>query len=422
MADVLGSRGAAWLDEQATELTRAPKTHPGIAGASRALPDRQHVTEVRLVRGDSVVMRPIPWLWNGYLAGGKLSMLAGRAGAGKTTLALALAATVTTGGGWPDGTRAKRGNIVIWSGEDDPADTLAPRLAHAGADMTRVYFVGDSVRLGKDKYFDPATDMDALSRALAEAGGCTLLVIDPLVSAVAGDSHKNAEVRRSLAPLLELAERVGCAVLGIHHLAKGSEGRDPTERMVGSMAFGAVARTVLLAAKSMDEGGTVKRLMVRSKNNLGDDTGGFEYYIEQGEVQGSPGVFASRVMWGKAIEGEARELLAAAEALVDGGDASNDAEAFLREALRDGPVATKVLKADANGAGIAWRTVERAKCRLGIIAEKSGMKGGWEWRMPYPYEREGHQKNANTATPPSGVLRDKVAAFGVDDEHIEVLL
>lgn len=342
----------------------------------------QYATEVRLIRGHEVEMRPIPWLWDGYIAEGRLTILAGRPGTGKTTVALALAATVTLGGRWPDGTRVEAGNVAVWSGEDDPSDTLAPRLALAGADMTRVLFVDEVIRLGERRAFDPATDMDALRRALTEAGGCRLLIVDPVVSAIAGDSHKNAEVRRSLAPLCDLANQIGCAVLGITHLSKGTEGRDPTERVVGSMAFGALARTVLMAAKSKDADGKTKRLLVRSKNNLGDDTGGFEYDIQQGEVQGALGVFSSRVMWGDPIEGDARELLAGAEATTDPDDPQGDARAFLTDLLREGPVPTKTVKADAEGAGYSWATIRRAQKALGIEAHKAGMKSGWVWQLP----------------------------------------
>lgn len=434
MTDIFGSRGALWLDEQATGLAKASTAHANGSSGS----DPVRATTVTLLRGDEVVMRPIPWLWDGYIAGGRLSILAGRPGTGKTTAALALAATVTVGGRWPDGTRATQGNIAVWSGEDDPADTLKPRLVLAGADVTRVLFVGDSVRLGERRAFDPATDMDALRQALAERGGCSLLIVDPVVSAIAGDSHKNAEVRRSLAPLCDLAAQIGCAVVGITHLSKGTEGRDPTERVVGSMAFGALARTVLMTTKRKNDAGEIERLLLRSKNNLGADDGGFRYDIEQGEVEGAPGFFASRVLWGEAVKGDARELLAEAEAVAGEDDYSNDAETFLLAMLRDTEgkpisVATKALMGDAAGAGIAWRTVERAKKRLGVVAEKTGMRGGWEWRLPMPHESQDRQKKPKTDTLGSGDLREKVAALSTPttapgdprpsgDDYVEMVL
>jgi len=384
-------------------------------------------TTVRLRRGSELVMRPVPWLWDGWLVAGGLTVLAGRQGTGKTTLTMALAATVTIGGRWPDGTRVEPGNVCIWSGEDDPNYTLGPRLALSGADMDRVLFVEDVLGAGEKRAFDPAKDMEPLRRALAGAGGCKLLIIDPIVMAVAGDSHKNAEVRRGLQPVVELAATLGCGLIGISHLTKGTEGRDPNERVTGSLAFGALARTVLMVAKSKHEDGSVKRLLVRSKNNLGEDSGGFEFDIEQGEVPSAAGVFASRVLWGGAIDGDARDLMAEAESLQDPDGAGDEAEAFLVEVLRDGPVPSKLIQADARGAGLNWRTVERKKQKMGIVAEKLGMTGGWSWRLPMPNEREDRQKSAKTHTSRSVGLPEKVAAFeefrpprGGFDEHVEV--
>lgn len=98
---------------------------------------------VELLNGASIRPEPIRWLWPGWLAAGKFHVLAGAPGTGKTSIALALAATITTGGRWPDGALAASGNVLIWSGEDDPCDTLVPRLIASAADMKRVFFVGD---------------------------------------------------------------------------------------------------------------------------------------------------------------------------------------------------------------------------------------------------------------------------------------
>ena len=211
---------------------------------------------VMLVNGADLKPEPIRWLWPEWLALGKLHILAGAAGQGKTTINLAFAATITAGGRWPDGTRCEPGNVLIWSGEDDPADTLLPRLLAMGADRSRVFFVQGSRVNGEELSFDPARDMTELMVAATRIGGIKMLMVDPVVSAVAGDSHKNTEVRRALQPLVDLAAAIDCAAVGISHFSKGSGGREPTERVVGSVAFGAVARVVLVAAKvkSDDDG------------------------------------------------------------------------------------------------------------------------------------------------------------------------
>jgi len=365
---------------------------------------------VQLLRGDEVEIRAVPWLWHEYVAAGRLTLLAGRPGTGKTTVALALAATVTQGGYWPDGTRAPVGTVAIWSGEDSASDTLAPRLLLAGADMANVVFIGDLLRTGGHRGFDPASDMDALSRTLLNLGDCRLLILDPVVSAVAGDSHKNAEVRRGLQPLVVLAEGLGCAVLGITHLSKGTQGQDPTERVTGSLAFAAVARTVLLTDKAKSDHGGTQRILVRCKNNSAADTGGFKYTIEQDEVPGHTGVTASLVLWGEAVDGEARDLLAQFEA-INSSPQQHNAEAFLREMLSDGPMAQEELKEAAKNRGIGWRSVERAKPAAGVKSRKTGMQGPWVWELVNSPASEERQVDANTANPGSGGLREPLAPF-----------
>lgn len=235
---------------------------------------------VVLTRGSDLKATAIDWLWLHWLARGKLGILAGPPGQGKTTIAIAAIATLTSGGRWPDGKRCKPGNALMWSGEDDPADTLVPRLVAAGADLTRVYFVTGSRIGGEVLPFDPARDLVQLTAQAEAIGDVHLLVVDPVVSAVAGDSHKNTEVRRALQPLVDLASYLNAAVLGISHFSKGTAGRDPTERVTGSVAFGAVARVVMVAAKVKNEDGDEdRRILARAKSNIGPDDGGFEYSL-----------------------------------------------------------------------------------------------------------------------------------------------
>lgn len=344
-------------------------TAPSAPGAGRVV----------LVCGDALTPEPVRWLWNHWLALGKLHILAGAPGQGKTTIALAMAATVTIGGRWPDGSRSDKGNILVWSGEDDPADTLLPRLLASGADRSRCHFIqgtrGDD---GSVQPFDPSRDLAALRSAIAEIGGVRLLVVDPVVSAVTGDSHKNTEVRRALQPLVDLAAACDCAVLGITHFAKGGQGVDPAQRVVGSVAFTAVARVVLVAAKVKGEDGEDKRILARSKSNIGPDDGGFEYHLEQREPL--PGIPASCIAWGKAVDGTARELLT--DPGEDGqDDGQDDAQSFLRGLLADGPKPVKEIFKDADGAGYSRDQVRRASVKLGVEKRKTGMNGGWVWAL-----------------------------------------
>lgn len=344
--------------------------------------------EAILLRGDTVQPEAIRWLWNGYLARGKLHILAGQAGQGKTTIALSLASTLTRGELWPDGTTARAGDVVIWSGEDDPADTLVPRLTAMGADLKRIHFVSD-VTDGQDKRpFDPATDITALANAVQSIRP-VLLIVDPIVSAVAGDSHKNTETRRALQPLVDMAAYTDLAVLGISHFSKGSAGRNPTERVTGSLAFGALARIVLVAAKAEEEQGG-GRIFCRSKSNIGGDDGGFRYDLEQRPVLNYPDLYASCVAWGEAIEGSARQLLSEAEAMDSEGGCLQEAIQFLKTELAEGPVSAKQIQTAAGQAGFSNATIRRAKDALGIKPIKGFGDGRWRWAMPMNMPQDFH--------------------------------
>lgn len=371
--------------------------HQGATGRDIESLPRTHSTQrqehasarpyVELLRGDAIKPEAVSWLWDGYLVGGKVNIFAGAPGTGKTTLALAMAATVTVGGRWPDGTRATHGDVLIWSGEDAPADTLVPRLLACGADMRRLRFVG-RVRDGDGlRAFDPAHDLPELRLAMLEGSmKWKLLIVDSIVSATSGDSHKNAEVRKGLEPLGALADETGCAILGITHFTKGTSGREPLERVTGSLAFGAYARIVLATAKRDEEHGG-GRIVTRAKSNLGPDGGGFVYDIDQIETPGYPGIFASRVLWGDAIEGTAREIMADAEAQPEGGEggALVEAKEFLGSMLMGGQMLSTDLEREARGAGHSVATMRRAEKALGVESFREGgigKAGKWFRRLP----------------------------------------
>jgi len=379
-----------------------------LARAGGAMP------AVRLLRGDAVKLTPVRWLWRGFLPAGMLTILGGAPGCGKTTIALSLAAAVTRGGIWPDGTRCTEpGDVMFWSGED-AKEVTAARLVAAGADMSRIHFI-DGVSGADGDAFDPGRDMPLLEVTAEGLAAPRLLILDPIVSAVAGDSHKGAEVRRSLQPVVDLGQRLGCAVLGITHFSKGTGGRDPVERVTGSIAFAALARVVMVAAKvKSDSGddGEPRRVFVRAKSNIGPDDGGFAYELERVEVQ--PEVEGQRVRWLEALDGTARELLAEAEAdnYSEDGSSPGSVDAFLRALLIAGPVTAKSVMADADGAGYAWRTVQRAAERLGVDRRKEGVRGGWVWALqPYADCRTRHE-GAEGAVP-QGAARSAPSGLAV---------
>lgn len=335
---------------------------------------------VKIIMGRNVKVKPIDWLWLEWLARGKLHLHAGRPGSLKTTTALDFAATVTMGGQWPDGSSAPRGNVVMWSGEDAVEDTLVPRFIAAGGDLDRIAFVGGVEEDGKTRGFNPADDVGELFEVCAKIGDVGLIVIDPVVSVAKGDSHKNAETRRDLQPLVDLAKRTHAAVIGIRHLTKRSEDADPLDRVSGSLAFGAGPRVVLLNAFNKNVVGEPRGAIMRAKNNIGPEHGGFEFSAETRPLADHPDIGAQRTLWGARMNEPAREILAKFEGKAELG--VRKAAAFLRDELRGGPQMAAEVIAKGEAAGFNERALRRALKRLGGSSEKPGLHTGWIWELP----------------------------------------
>lgn len=400
-----------WLalhpDATAADVWAMPTVEPIAPAAAKQL-ERQPIHTIELMRGDNVTIEPVRWLWPGWLARGKLHVIAGAPGTGKTMLAIALASVVTRGGTFPDGSRCLPGSIAMWSGEDAVSDTLAPRFMAAGANLSKVHFVGDSFDDQGRRGFDPAVDMELLLEKLGSIPDLRMLVLDPIVSAIAGDSHKNAEVRRGLQPVVELAEKRGVVVFGITHFTKGTGGREPLERVTGSLAFGAVARIVFGVDRNKDAEGNEQRIFCRLKSNLGSDTGGFVYEIEQAEAK--PGFPATRAKFGAAVEGAARDLFAPMDDSEDAAPLLNEAKQFIRDALKDGPRPSQELEKEALKGGIKRATLRRARVALGVICSKRKFNAVWEWRLPGTELDQLEHANTNLST------QEMMSNFAFDEQ------
>ena len=368
----------SYIAKVEADNARAAKHVAGRAAriAAKTAPTVDQGESVTLLRADQVRMSPIKWLWPGWLAAGKLHVVAGQPGTGKTTISLAIAATISSAGRWPDGTRyPSRHDAIVWSGEDDPSDTLVPRLAVAGADLGRVHFITGAHGPDGRRPFDPARDMPMVAERLAALPDVRVLILDPLVSAVAGDSHHNAEVRRSLQPVVDLAGEHGVAVIGVTHYGKSTTGRDPIDRVIGSVAFGALARLVLATGKGQDG----ERVVVRAKSNIGPDGGGFGYVLDHADHHG---VTAGRIAWGQPVEGTARDILGATESADQDGDPEReDAAEWLADALAAGPMTAQDVRRHSDEAGHAWRTVQRAMGAAGVVAKRTGFPAKTLWML-----------------------------------------
>ena len=335
-----------------------------------------------LLNAEEIEPEPVDWLWNGWLAKRKLHLFAGAPETGKTTLALSYAATISAGMHWPDETRAPLGNVLIWTSEDGVADTIIPRLTRMGADLKRIKIVGPHQDVRGKRPFNPATDMPMLAKAVKNMqGGVVLAILDPVVAAVplTKNSHNNAETRSGLQPVVDFAEETGAAVIGISHFTKGTAGKEPIERVTGSLAFGALPRIVMASAKNSEEGGPPPRIFVRAKNNLGKSGGGFGYDIDAAPLHERPDIIATRIVWLDPLDGTAKELLAEAE----GEDAKTQvsktetAKLFLQKTLAKGERPAKELFAEAEAEGIGERTLQYASKTM-TGKRKDGF-GGWHW-------------------------------------------
>jgi hypothetical protein len=371
-----------------TTTSPAHPTHPHFVARSETTP----VT----VRLDECVAAPLRWLWPGRIPLGKLTLLIGDPGLGKSFVTLDLAARISRGDALPqlDGeqqaTPCQAGSAILLSAEDDACDTIRPRLLSANADLTKLTLL-EAVRLCDsqdgttlDTDFSLATDVNVLDRLIQSIPDCRLVIIDPITAYLGrSDSHKNAEMRALLAPLSELSARSGVAVLAINHLNKMGQG-PAIYRSMGSLAFAATARSVL--AVLADPFDPNQRVLVTLKCNLASRSEGIRFEIVAApDAARDPAVASSPVVcWKKSpVYLTADEILAATQSAAIG-PALDEACEWLQTTLADGPEPAIELKRRAKEDGIHERTLLRAKARLGVVASRTGygLHGTWSWQLP----------------------------------------
>jgi hypothetical protein len=330
---------------------------------------------------DDVEAKPITWLWPGRIACGKLTLLAGDPGLGKSQITAALAGIVTRGGVWPvDGTPCAPGSVIFLSAEDDAADTIRPRLEAVGADLRKCFILDaiqetDETGTARTRYFSLKSDLLRLVSVMRDIGDVRLVVIDPISAYMGGiDSHKNTDVRALLTPIAEVAEACGVAVLGVSHLNK-SNAQDALQRVSGSLAFVAAARAALIVVK--DKANPARRLLLPLKNNLGKDTGGLAFSVQSAALDN--GIETSRIEWERdAVTMTADEALSFDSGQDKSGE-REEARRFLLELLADGPMLATEAERQFQEAGFSEKTIRRAKKDLGVVSEKG--KTGWTWEL-----------------------------------------
>lgn len=390
---------AAALEVAGAEVaTRRPR--PSDAETLAILAEGAPASVIVHRRADTITPAPIRWLWPGRVAAGKLTVIAGRAGLGKSQITASLTAIVTTGGRWPvDRTSAPRGHVIICSAEDDPADTIVPRLMAAGADRSRVHVVdavhetdaeGRMVR----RTMDMTRDIEAIRDMVIGIGNVAMIVIDPVTAYCGGaDTHRVSDVRGMLAPLSDLAAEHGPAVICVTHLRKAA-GQAATA-VTGSTAWIDAPRAAYLVTPDPED--EARRMILPAKNNIGDDRTGYAYRIVPATVDGE--IETSRIEWAADhVTVSADDALAAAQS-VGGEPIGRQVAEWLVDLLGDGPMSARDVQVAAREAGHAWRTVQAAMSDAGVTSRREGFGAGarYMWSIADPHARTSAQTSTSCA-------------------------
>ena len=307
----------------------------------------------------SVSPQAVDWLWYPYIPYGRITVIQGDPGEGKTTFVLQIAAKLSTGQYLPECDKAlPPHNVIYQSTEDGIADTVKPRLITAGADCDRIAFIDDSTH--------PLTlDDERLEHAIC-ACKARLLVLDPLQAFIGMDSdmHRANEMRPLMHKLAGIAERTRCAVIIIGHMNKSTSSKG-LYRSLGSIDITAAARSVLLIGRLKDEPSI--RIMTQIKNNIAPEGRSVAFEI----------VTNGGIRWIGYYDITTVELLS-------GGNQPNDskvdqARALLREALAQKSLLCAEGYALCKRNGIGKRTTETAKRMEDIKSVK--MQDGWYWTI-----------------------------------------
>ena len=327
---------------------------------------------------------PVTWVWPGRIPEGKVTLLVGHPGQGKSLLTLDIAARVSTGRGWPDNSEHfEPGNTILLSGEDDAEDTITPRLLAAGADLNRIS-IFDGVNCRDPETHTIKIELPALDRHMEEIHEAVrkfdarLLIIDPISSFVGHvDDHRNSELRGMLSALAAMGRDTGCVVLTVSHLRKA--GGLAVHQAVGSLAYTAAARAVWCLARERED--PERRLLLPVKMNLAKDVGGLAFTLASDSwvSDGAP-----HLVWEPdPVTMTADDILNPDGRRPGPSPVKRDGAAeWLLLALRNGPREAGELYAEAEVNGITKGTLRRAKDELGILPRKIGFKDGWMWAMP----------------------------------------
>lgn len=314
--------------------------------------------ELKMIRMSEVQSQEIEWLWYPFIPYGKLTIIQGDPGDGKTTMVLNLAAKLSKGEALDENMKVTEPvNVIYQTAEDGLADTVKPRLELAGADCERIIVIDES-----DKSLSMVDER--LEEAIVRTGA-RLLILDPIQVYLGGgmDMNRANEARDMTKKLGALAEKTKCAIILIGHMNKAS-GNKAAYRGMGSIDFFAVARSVLLVGRVEGEPNT--RTVVQIKNNLAAFGHPKAFALSEEGFQwiGDYEITVDEVLGGIAPKANKMEL----------------AKQMLRElAETHSAVLSNEIFDRADELGISKRTLENAKKELGIRARK--INNAWYWEL-----------------------------------------
>jgi hypothetical protein len=334
-----------------------------------------------LTRLDTVSPERIDWIWEGYLARGKLALLGGDPEMGKSMITIDIATRLSKGDRWPPHkSRAPIGSTIFICSEDAVRDTVRPRAEAAGADLTKLsVFKSAVIKNGKHKTFSLQEDLNLLESAIKLTGDVQLITIDAVTSYMGAiDSHKTADVRSVLEPLADFAETNRVAILGVTHPPKAAQG-NCLRSFAGSFAFVAAPRLAHFVTADPDN--PQRKLLLPVKNNIGRKALGVGYSICAKII--SDNIEAAAIVWDDSpVDVTADQAIAANAAAARGEGSLAEAKAFLRDLLANGPVSAKDGEEAAKANNISTITLRRAKKALQVESKRDEFVGGWTWKLP----------------------------------------
>jgi len=338
---------------------------------------------------------------------GSLTILAGQPKQGKSTWTVDLAAQVSQGRADGD-LHGEPAAVVLLSFEDDFAGTIVPRLIAAEADLSKVHLLNPIATSpdGAGRILSLTRHLSQLTE-LCERVEPKLLVVDPIMAALAADTdaHRDQDVRRALAPLAQLADRLDMAALAVAHTNKARDG-DMIRRVGASIGLTGAARSILLMGQDPRDpkGADGPNRVLTSRGNLAAPVPALAYELEPTTVEHEgQQIDTARLVYKGEVEVDSHELLAP-EGQERRGREATAARRWLGERLEDEEWHdSNLLKEEAEADGIAERTLKRAKRELHVEDHRSGFPGTTRWRLPVGPTSAG--PTTNGASDPTGVSR-----------------